>query len=91
MKIVFLFLAVFACSACTQSPLSKLPPDVQVKVRKLNKEIKQLDNDLKFMVLEKEKATGAKKKRFIKKQMRIKSRLKRLSKRRKSIYSQYIK
>ena len=91
MKTVFLLLTGLMCFVCSQSPLTKLPPDAQVTVRKLNREIKQLDNDLKFMVLEKEKATGAKKNRYIKKQMRIKSRLKRLSERRKSIYAQYKK
>ena len=55
----------------------------------MNKEIKQLDNDLKFMVLEKQKYTGEKRDRFIKKQENIKSKLERLSKKRADIYKKY--
>jgi len=89
--ILLLIFIAFFCLSCSGSRTERLPPGVKEKVVALNKAIKQMENDLKFMVLEKDRAKGGKRVRLIKKQQKLKGKLKRAINKRERIFKRYLK
>ena len=84
-------LALLSCSSGSEQFKVKLPPEVEAKVKKINKKIVELENDLKFMVLKKEKASAGMKHRYITKQKKMKRAIKKLTQRRSKIFEKYSK
>jgi hypothetical protein len=82
----FLFVS---CNMGSDQFKIKLPPKVEKKVQKINKQIAKIENELKFMVLDKEKAVGGRKLRYIEKQKMLKRRMAKFKRRREILIDKY--